>query len=120
LSSKQYSIHLILNNSTEEAYIRRKERVTKKGILVSHMNLHTQDHEAGTSTSTTATTTITVNTNATEDELESPSAPPAFDSFGWLAIGLSIAVGTCSAFYFRKSKKQLEGTLETLERNMNS
>jgi hypothetical protein len=118
LSSKQYSIHLILNNSTEEAYIRRKERVTKKGILVSHMNLHTQDHEAGTST--TATTTITVNTNATEDELESPSAPPAFDSFGWLAIRLSIAVGTCSAFYFRKSKKQLEGTLETLERNMNS
>lgn len=36
MSSKQYSIHLILNNSTEEGYIRRKERVTKKGILVSH------------------------------------------------------------------------------------
>jgi hypothetical protein len=36
LSSKQYSIHLILNNSTEEAYIRRKERVTKKGLLASH------------------------------------------------------------------------------------
>jgi hypothetical protein len=36
LSSKQYSIHLILNNSTEEGYIRRKERVTKKGILASH------------------------------------------------------------------------------------
>jgi hypothetical protein len=35
LSSKQYSIHLILNNSTEWEYI-RKERVTKKGFLVSH------------------------------------------------------------------------------------
>jgi hypothetical protein len=35
LSSKQYSIHLILNNSTEDAYI-RKEEVTKKGILASH------------------------------------------------------------------------------------
>ena len=35
MSSKQYSIHLILNNSTEGAYI-RKERVTKKRILVSH------------------------------------------------------------------------------------
>jgi putative copper export protein/methionine-rich copper-binding protein CopC len=81
------------------------------------MNMHTQDHEA--STSTTITTTST-NTNATEDELESPSAPPAFDSFAWLAIGLSIVVGAGSAFYFRKSKKQLEGTLETLERNMNS
>jgi hypothetical protein len=34
LSSKQYSIRLILNNSTEQAYI-RKEEVTKKGILVS-------------------------------------------------------------------------------------
>jgi hypothetical protein len=36
LSSKQYSIRLILNNSTEQAYIRRKERATKKGILASH------------------------------------------------------------------------------------
>jgi integrase len=34
LSSKQYSIHLVLNNSTEGAYI-RKERVTKKEILAS-------------------------------------------------------------------------------------
>ncbi len=35
MSSKQYSIRLILNNSTEREYI-RKERVTKKGILASH------------------------------------------------------------------------------------
>jgi len=36
LSSKQYSIHLILNNFTEEGYIRRKEGETKKEGLVSH------------------------------------------------------------------------------------
>ena len=35
MSSKQYSIHLILNNSTEGEYV-RKERVTKKRFLVSH------------------------------------------------------------------------------------
>jgi integrase len=35
LSSKQYSVHLVLNNSTEGVYI-RKEGVTKKGILGSH------------------------------------------------------------------------------------
>jgi hypothetical protein len=80
------------------------------------MNMHTEDHEA--STSTTTTTTTSTSTNATEVELESPSAPPAFDSFAWLAIVLSIVVGTGSAYYFRKSKKQLEGTLKTLEGQM--
>ncbi|HZB80881.1 MAG TPA: hypothetical protein VE264_06370, partial [Nitrososphaera sp.] len=67
----------------------------------------------------TATTT-SANTNATEGELESPPAPPALDSFAWLAIGLSIAVGAASAYYFRKSKQQLQGTLRTLEGSMNS
>jgi hypothetical protein len=76
-------------------------------------NTQMEDHESSGATTS-------VNTSATEDELESPSAPPAFDSFAWLAIGLSIVVGAGSAYYFRKSKKQLEGTLETLERNMNS
>jgi hypothetical protein len=70
------------------------------------MNMQMQDHEAGT-TST--------NSNAQEDELESPPPPPAFDSFAWLAIGLSVAVGVGSAYYFKKSKQQLKNTLETLE-----
>jgi copper transport protein len=70
------------------------------------MNMQMQDHEAGT-TST--------NSNAQEDELESPPPPPAFDSFAWLAIGLSVAVGVGSAYYFKKSKQQLKNTLKTLE-----
>jgi copper transport protein len=78
------------------------------------MNMHVEDHEASTATTTSA------DTNAIEDELESPPAPPALDSFAWLAIGLSIAVGTASAYYFRKSKQQLQGTLRTLEGSMNS
>jgi copper transport protein len=78
------------------------------------MNMHVEDHEASTATTTSA------NTNATEGELESPPAPPALDSFAWLAIGLSIAVGAASAYYFRKSKQQLQGTLRTLEGSMNS
>jgi copper transport protein len=77
-------------------------------------NMHMEDHEASTAT------TISANTNATEDELESPSVPPALDSFAWLAIGLSIAVGAASAYYFRKSKQRLQGTLKTLEGSMNS
>jgi copper transport protein len=76
------------------------------------MNMHVEDHEASTATTS-------ANTNATEDELESP-APPTLDSFAWLAIGLSIAVGAASAYYFRKSKQQLQGTLRTLEGSMNS
>jgi hypothetical protein len=70
------------------------------------MNMQMQDHEAGT-TST--------KTNAQEVQLESPSPPPAFDSFAWLAIGLSVAVGFGSAYYFKKSKHQLENTLEILK-----
>ena len=70
------------------------------------MNMQMQDHEAGT-TST--------KTNAQEDQLESPSPPPAFDSFAWLAIGLSVAVGFGSAYYFKKSKHQLENTLKILK-----
>jgi hypothetical protein len=74
-----------------------------------NMNMNMEDHEAGTSTSTS-------DADATENELESPtSSPRAFDSFAWLAIGLSVAVVAGSAYYFRKSKKQLEGTLKTLE-----
>jgi copper transport protein len=73
------------------------------------MNMHGEDHEVSTAT-TSATT------NATENELaESPTAPPELDSFAWLAIGLSLAVGVGSAYYFRKSKQQLEGTLKRLE-----
>jgi copper transport protein len=70
------------------------------------MNMQMQDHEAGT-TST--------KTNAQEDQLESPSPPPAFDSFAWLAIGLAVAVGFGSAYYFKKSKHQLENTLKILK-----
>jgi hypothetical protein len=70
-----------------------------------------ENHEADTSTTPDADTI--------ENELESPtSSPPAFDSFAWLAIGLSVAVGAGSAYYFRKSKKQLEGTLKALEGRM--
>jgi copper transport protein len=69
------------------------------------MNTQMQDHEAET-TST--------NTDAQVDELESPP-PPAFDSFAWLAIGLSVAVGVGSVYYFKKSKQQLKNTLKTLE-----
>ena len=72
------------------------------------MNMNMEDHEAGTST-------ITSDTDATENVLDSSPSPPAFDSFAWLAIGLSVAVGVGSAYYFRKSKNQLEGTLKTLE-----
>jgi copper transport protein len=70
------------------------------------MNMQMQDHEAGT-TST--------KTNAQEDQLESPSPPPAFDLFAWLAIGLAVAVGFGSAYYFKKSKHQLENTLKILK-----
>ena len=74
-------------------------------------NMNMENHEAGTSTTSDADTI--------ENELESPtSPPPAFDSFAWLAIGLSVAVGAGSAYYFRKSKKQLEGTLKALEGRM--
>ena len=72
------------------------------------MNMNMEDHEAGTSTTTS-------DADATKNELDSSPSPPTFDSFAWLAIGLSVAVGVASAYYFRKSKKQLEGTLKTLE-----
>ena len=73
--------------------------------------MNMEDNEAGTYTTTS---------DATENELDSSSSsPPAFDSFAWLAIGLSVAVGAASAYYFRKSKKQLEGTLKTLEGRRN-
>jgi copper transport protein len=78
------------------------------------MNMNMENHEAGTSTATTS------DANSTQNELDSPpQPPPTFDSFAWLAIGLSVAVGAGSAYYFRKSKKQLEGTLKTLEGRMN-
>ena len=41
------------------------------------MNMHMEDHEAGTSTT---------DTSAIENELEAPF-PPAFDSFAWVVIG---------------------------------
>lgn len=74
------------------------------------MNMNMEDHEeAGTSTTTS-------DADATENELDfSSPSPPAFDSFAWLAFGLSVAVGVGSAYYFRKSKKQLEGTLKPLK-----
>ena len=72
-------------------------------------DMNMEDHEASTSTTSDADTM--------ENELES-SSPPAFDSFAWLAIGLSVAVGAGSAYYFRKSKKQLEGTIKMLEGRM--
>jgi hypothetical protein len=74
-------------------------------------NMNMENHEVGTSTTSDADTI--------ENELESStSPPPAFDSFAWLAVGLSVAVGAGSAYYFRKSKKQLEGTLKALEGRM--
>jgi hypothetical protein len=59
------------------------------------------------------------------DKIESPSSTssasqPAFDSFAWLSIGLSIAVSCGSAYYFRKSKQQLESTLKLLEGSVNT
>src|ERR671925_1026714 len=69
------------------------------------MNMLVQDQP------TSASTTDNNNTR----EAESESAPPAFDSFAWLAIGLSVAVGAGSAYYFKRSKQQLENTLKTLE-----
>jgi copper transport protein len=72
------------------------------------MNMHMEDHEASTATTST-------NTNTTENELVESPAPPELDSFAGLAIGLSVAVGVGSAYYFRKSKQQLEGTLKRLE-----
>jgi copper transport protein len=74
-----------------------------------NMNMNMEGHETSTSTTSDADTM--------ENELESSSLP-AFDSFAWLAIGLSVAVGAGSAYYFRKSKKQLEGTIKTLEGRM--
>ena len=74
-------------------------------------NMNMENNETGTST--------TPNTSSLENELESPPSSPAFDSFAWLAIGLSVAVGVGSASYFRKSKKQLESTIKTLEGSMN-
>jgi hypothetical protein len=68
------------------------------------MNMQTQHNTSSGSTT---------NNVAQEVELESP--PPAFDSFAWLALGLSVAVGVGSAYYFKKSKQQLEDTLRTLE-----
>ncbi len=66
-------------------------------------DMQMQDSQAG-NTST--------NTNAQKDDLGSS---PKVDSFAWLAIGLSVAVGTGSAYYFKKSKQQLKSTLKTLE-----
>jgi hypothetical protein len=43
-------------------------------------------------------------------------APPAFDSFAWLAIGLSVAVAAISTFYFKRSKQQLRQTVKLLEK----
>ena len=74
-------------------------------------NMNMENNETGTST--------TPNTSSLENELESPPSSPAFDSFAWLAIGLSVAVGVGSASYFRKSKKELESTIKTLEGSMN-
>jgi hypothetical protein len=55
-------------------------------------------------------------TNNIAQEAGSESSPqPAFDSFAWLAVGLSIAVGLGSAYYFKKSKQQLKDTIRTLE-----
>ena len=76
----------------------------------SDMNMQMENHETAPSTRS--------DTDIIENELESPS-PPAFDSFAWLAIGLSVAVGAGTAYYFGKSKQQLEGTLKTLEGRMN-
>lgn len=41
--------------------------------------------------------------------------PPRFDSFAWLAIGLALAVVFGSAFYYRRSKKELRKTIEMLK-----
>jgi copper transport protein len=70
-------------------------------------NMQMQENGTGETANTTA------NTNTSELESQSPPSP-AFDSFAWLAIGLSIAVGVGSIYYFKKSKKQLEATLKTL------
>jgi copper transport protein len=83
------------------------------------MNMHMEAHEASNATTN-------ANTNAIENEIDpssssssSSSNPSALDSFAWLAIGLSIAVGVASAYYFRKSKQQLQSTLNMLEDRLN-
>jgi copper transport protein len=70
------------------------------------MNMQMQDNASSVRTTTTTN-------NAQEDQSESP--PPAFDSFAWLAIGLSAAVGVGSAYYYKRSKLQLENTLRMLK-----
>ena len=56
-------------------------------------NMQMQDSQAGNTRT---------NTNVQEDDLGSS---PKVDSFAWLAIGLSVAVGAGSAYYFKKSKE---------------
>ena len=72
--------------------------------MITDMNMQTQHNTSSAST-----------TNNNAQEVESESPPPGFDSFAWLAVRLSIAVGVGSAYYFKKSKQQLEDTLRTLE-----
>lgn len=42
-------------------------------------------------------------------------APPQFNSFAWLAIGLAVCVVFGSTFYYRRSKQELRKTIEMLE-----
>jgi copper transport protein len=72
--------------------------------MSANMNMQTKDHDAAITS-----------TNTTAPGAESEPPPPAFDSFAWLAIGLSVAVGAVSAYYFKKSKQQLKDTIRTFE-----
>lgn len=54
--------------------------------------------------------------NAGGANKEEAEPAPAFDSFAWLAIGLSAAVAAGSAYYFKKSKQQLRQTIELLKK----
>jgi hypothetical protein len=56
------------------------------------------------------------NNTDTNTMVGAESSTPAFDSFAWLAIGLSLIVASGSAFYLKKSKQQLRQTNKALKK----
>ncbi|HEY1247762.1 MAG TPA: CopD family protein [Nitrososphaera sp.] len=78
-----------------------------------HMDMNMQMSSAGEANGTSPMAASTTTNNRTiQAESETP---PVLDSFAWLAIGLSVVVGVASAYYYKRSKKQLENTLKALE-----
>jgi copper transport protein len=70
---------------------------------------------------TSATTTATTNANNMNNmdmNMAMTSSPP-FDFFAWLAVIMSIIVGAGSAYFFQKSRWQLQDTIELLKEDHN-